>query len=249
MELMIALGIGIVFSFALRNVIKAVPVLFYVLAITIAFLFASNYLMPLWPGLVRAIYPYLQKSLLAFALFTVVMFIGVLPEGSRARTYLSPIRKELSIIAALLVLGHVANYLNSYFAQFIVGFTGMSPSVFVSFVVSVVLMSLLTILTITSFDLVRKQMSGKNWKRIQKLAYPFFLLVYLHLMLILLPSAMLAGGSAFVRIAIYTVVFSLYVTLRAIKWKRDKNLSSRNERHIEQGANTSRCEQPQELCA
>lgn len=39
-------------------------------------------------------------------------------------------------------------------------------------------------------------MSTASWKKVQKLAYPFFGLVYVHLLLMLLPSALHGGLAA-----------------------------------------------------
>ena len=77
-----------------------------------------------------------KRQLLGFALFALVMYIGALPEGSKARQMLMPIRGELSIIAAILTVGHVANYLGTYLADILSGFAGMSAGMVASFVVS-----------------------------------------------------------------------------------------------------------------
>ena len=58
----------------------------------------------------------------------------------------------------------------------------------------------------------------------QKWAYVFFGLVYVRLVSILLPSAFHGGSSAQLSIAIYTILFSVYVALglrRAVIDRKD----------------------------
>ena len=68
-----------------------------------------------------ALFLLLHKCTLATALFAVVMYIGVFARDSRVATYLRPIRAELSIMAWLLSLGHMAIYLSSYAANLSTG--------------------------------------------------------------------------------------------------------------------------------
>ena len=173
--------------------------------------------MSLVPAVSRALYPYFQRCLIAFGLFAIVMFIGVLPENSRARRYLLPIRGELSIIAAIFTVGHVVNYLSSYLVQFSSGFSGMASTMAVSFLTSALLIVLLVLLTVTSFNAIRNRMNFKIWKRIQLLAYPFFALVYVHLLLILGPSASGIEQKAFSSVLVYTVIIGCYAILRLAK--------------------------------
>ena len=58
------------------------------------------------------------------------------------------------------------------------------------------LVVLLVVLGVTSFAFVKRQMSTASWKKVQKLAYPFFGLVYVHPLLMLLPSALHGGLAA-----------------------------------------------------
>lgn len=214
MEIAIALVLAIAFSFILKKPIKACPWAFYLLAVVVAVGFAvitSSGTIPAW---LRPVYPYLQRCLFAFGLFVVVMFIGVTSPTSRIRHYLVPIRGELSIIAAILVAGHVANYLDSYIDQFLSGFVGISTPMIVSFCIAFLLLILLVILAVTSFATIRRAMNGAVWKRVQLLAYPFFILTYFHILFLLGPSAGSPGQKAFVSVAVYSVIFAAYVILR-----------------------------------
>ena len=57
-------------------------------------------------------------------------------------------------------------------------------------------------------------MRTESWKRLQRWAYVFFGLVYVHLMLMLAPAASRGGEAALVTVAVYTVVFGAYAVLR-----------------------------------
>lgn len=215
MELAIALAVSVVFAFALKPAIKKAPLVFYALALIASCVFASHMLMAAAPAFARAIYPYMQRCLIAFGLFTIVMFIGVLPERNRIRRYLSPIRAELSIIAAFLSLGHIVNYLNAFMDKILKGFAGMSAPASASVVISIVVVALLIILTITSFNFVKAKMKPVTWKKVQRLAYVFYGLTCIHILLILAPTVSTDGGRALVSVAVYATVFLLYAALRA----------------------------------
>ena len=57
-------------------------------------------------------------------------------------------------------------------------------------------------------------MRTDSWKRLQRWAYVFFGLVYVHLMLMLAPAASRGGEAAVASVAVYTVVFGAYAVLR-----------------------------------
>ena len=74
-------------------------------------------------------------------------------------------------------------------------------------------------LMITSFKCVRKKMKAKNWKNLQKLAYPFFYLIYVHLMILF----MIKPEKHMLSIVLYTVIYMLYTILRVRKYFVTKN--------------------------
>ena len=155
----------------------------------------------------------IQKCLMPLALFVVVMYIGVLDRGSRACMWLKPVRAELSIVAWLLSLGHVAVYGATYLPRIASG-GATNGNVAASFAVAVVLLALLAVLGVTSFNLVKRRMRTETWKKVQKLAYPFFLLTYVHLVLLLAPSAFAGRETATVSLVVYSVAVGAYVVLR-----------------------------------
>lgn len=229
MEVLYALIAAIIFAVALRRPIQTLPWLFYILALGVTILYASKWVFSLNSVIARETFPYISRCLFAFGLFTMVMFVGVFKDGSSISKYLTPIRGELSIIATILTGGHVFNYLNSYIEQFLAGFAGMKNTMIFSFFLSALIALMLVVLGITSFNFVRKRMSAKTWKRIQWFAYPFFIMVYIHLMLLLAPIASV-GDKSFYSVIVYTVIFGTYLiarTYRALWDRRDIQKSER----------------------
>lgn len=203
--------------FLLRTQIKKFPAVFYLLAVALDALFVAGCLglLPwfVWDGLSLLV----RRCALAFSLFTVVMFMGVLPVGSKARSWLMPVRGELSIVACILALGHAAFYLVSYAPRLLAG-GAAGANMRASFVAAVLLLVLLLVLGVTSFNVVKNRMRSTTWKRVQRFAYLFFALAYVHLALSLAPSALQGGASAQASMVAYTAVFALYAVLRATRY-------------------------------
>jgi len=159
---------------------------------------------------------YMQRGLLAFALFVVVMYIGVLSDSSKLYKALMPVRSELSIVACILILGHMIGYLIGYLASLQVGVSAMRPNILLALIIAVLLTVLVGVLGITSFKRIRIRMQPKVWKRIQRWAYVFFALVFVHLGLFLIPAA-LSGSKVWLQALVYLVLFAAYVILRIRK--------------------------------
>lgn len=210
--------------FILRNPIHKCPMLFYAIAVAldVLFIFASSIGLPreIW----LLMFPLLQKCILPTALFVVVMYIGVLKKGTKPYHWLKAIRAELSIIAWLLSLGHMVVYLIPYIPK-VFGPAVLKTNVLASFIIAMVLFVLLILLGVTSFGFVKKHMKTKTWKNIQKWSYPFFGLVYVHILLMLLPSAMAGGRAALISVGTYSLVFIGYAILRLVRAYMDKRES------------------------
>lgn len=199
----------------LRNPIRKAPWLFYLLAVAIVvFYFAME---PIgFPHAIEiAMIALMSKCLVPFALFVFVMYIGVLPKGSKARRWVQPLRGPVSIIACILVLGHMVKYFALYLPR-VLGGTHVATNVMASFVIAIVLFALLFVLGLTSFNFVKNRMTTKTWHRIQTFAYLFYALSYIHLLIMLGPAALKGSGSAIESIVVYTVVFTVYVILRVL---------------------------------
>lgn len=225
MEFLITLAVTLAVVLAAHSLIKKHPLVVYAFALVLDALFIASLFfdMPrlVWEGLFLLV----QKCTLALALFVIVMFIGAFPRDSKLAVMLRPIRAELSIAACYLALGHMALYLKAYLPRVVSGGV-LGTSVASSFAVALVLFALLLILGITSFGFVKRRMSTESWKRLQKLAYVFFALIYVHLVLMLLPPAMSGSPAAMLDVAVYTLVFGAYVVLRVSRWRMDLKAGS-----------------------
>lgn len=150
---------------------------------------------------------------LATALFAVVMYMAVLPRGGRAVRRLLPIRAELSIIASILTLGHNVAYGKTYFIRLEL----LRGELLWAAICSVVLIALMLPLMVTSFPKIRKKMKAKAWKRLQRLAYGFYGLTYIHAM-ILAVHFLKAGKEEYIlNVLLYSAVFIPYGILRLRK--------------------------------
>jgi len=227
MKFLIILLCSIAAVFILKKPIKRLPWLFYLLAVVMDVLFIVSDMFA-FPAIVHnLIFILMQKSTLSLALFVIVMYIGVFDKASKISRYLMPIRAELSIFAWLVSLGHMVTYLMVYAPRILSGAGVINLNIVVSLGISLVLFVLLLILGVTSFNFVKQRMSLQTWKKVQVWAYVFFGLVYVHLVLLLLPSALSGGGTAITSIIVYSVVFIVYFIARIARMFRDRSAAEK----------------------
>ena len=207
MTFLMVLAVTVAACLALRTPLHKWPVAFYVLAVAadVAYVIGVEGLLP--RVVMGPLTLLMGKCVLSLALFVVVMYIGVFAKGSKVHQWLKPVRSELSIIACILACGHMAVYLGSY-APRLGGTLGVN--VVSALVVALALLVLLLVLGVTSFAFVKRRMRTDSWKRLQRWAYVFFGLVYVHLMLMLAPAASQGGEAAVASVVMYTVIFGAY---------------------------------------
>lgn len=137
----------------------------------------------------------IKLDLLVLAMFTNVLFIGNFPKKSFIRNKTQYLRKDLSIYGFLLITPHVVkNFITKIDIFGITSYLILIP------------------LIITSTDFFRKEITYKEWKTIQKLAYPFYVVLLIHVII----------NAKIYDIIIYSNVLTLYITLflqKAIKEK------------------------------
>jgi len=218
MDFLIALFYTSVFTVIFKEAIKRHPLVFYLLGAALVgwYLYACAYGAPVlvWKYLLT----FIKKCHLATSFFTIVMFIGVLSPSSKIRLYLNPIRSELSIIGSILACGHVIGYVSPFIQHIRSGFVEASPKMVAMILLSFVVVVMLAVLTITSFTFVRKKMTARSWKHVQRLAYPFFLLIFIHALLYLMPAVLYGSRSSInLTAALYSVLFFTYIILRSIR--------------------------------
>lgn len=221
---LIVLVCAVIAVIALKPAIKKAPVAWYIAAVALVALYVAGTQGMLPAVLKSAVFALMQKGMLSVALFVIVMYTGVFPKDSKIRRYLMPIRSELSIIACLLICGHIAAYGMSYLPRM---FGTGTASVYVTagIGVAIVLAVLLVVLGVTSFNFVKSHMSAQSWTKLQRFAYLFYALVYVHILAMLLPSAVRVGASALQSVAVYSIVFGVYAVARVARAAIDRKKS------------------------
>jgi DMSO/TMAO reductase YedYZ heme-binding membrane subunit len=222
MVFLVSLIVAVLIAMLFKKPMQRAPLVFYLVALVLVIYYVYAY----YNGSNTFVWRYLlvvfQRCTLALAFLTIVMFIGVLSTGSWLHNYLMPVRRQLSIIGCLLALGHIIVYIGIYLERFAAGFLYMNSNMAFALALALILTVLLVTLLITSFTQIRLRMKQRNWKRIQRLSYPFYLLIYVHIVLIMLPSVLAGVFTITLNIALYTVLFAAYTLLRVARYRAEK---------------------------
>lgn len=213
MKLLIALSISLIVIILAENSIRKHPAFWYCSAFLISL---AGLLLPvaapIW--LQTIITDYIRRGTLATALFILVMYARILPPKSRMFRTLMSLRAPLAIIAAFMILLHNGTYFVQYYENARLRNLSMSaPEIFAAGCTALMLLLLIP-LTITSFTSVRKQMKGATWKKIQRLSYLFYALIYIHVACLF--GLQIARGNQHyqLELAIYTAIFGFYLVSR-----------------------------------
>ena len=217
MLLVISLIIVSLFIYFLKDSLKKHAGIYYIGAAVISIaVFLIGFLpMPLFVK--NNILGIFAKGSLGTAMFVAVMYAGALPKGSKLIAPLMKIRGELSITAAILVLCHNFTYGITYFKMLFIKPAALSATQLTAAIISIILITIMLVLTVTSFQVVRKKMKAKKWKQLQRTAYVFYGLMYVHIMLINIPYARLGLGTYIANVVIYSIVFLGYAAMRIAK--------------------------------
>ena len=213
-----SLIIAAFFSLTAKSTIKRHPHPWYIGALVLT-LFVS--LFPFsrdLPAPVTFVLDLFRRGALACALWCIVMWTGAFPNGSWLIKRLMPVRGELSILAAMLTLGHNIGYGRTYFVRFFTNASALPANQFAACIITLILLIIMIPLTILSFPTIRKRMKAKKWKQIQRFAYLFYALLYLHILLLFLPLAQNGRTSYYFSVIVYTAIFLGYAICRIRKW-------------------------------
>ncbi|MCI7474432.1 MAG: ferric reductase-like transmembrane domain-containing protein [Clostridiales bacterium] len=222
--ILVSVALTLLFAFGCRNALKKHAGLFYLAAALIVVLeviyyqFGIRDMAPEW--LTAHVVNFFKRGALSTAMFIVVMYLGALDGNRPAVRKLMEIRGELSIIACILTLGHNIVYGMKHFVALFTNPWEMKPNVLIAAILSVIMIAIMIPLMVTSFKAVRGRMPASRWKSLQRLAYVFFALIYIHVMVLFLPKL----DKKLVDILIYTVIFALYLILRLIKAAKRRKL-------------------------
>ena len=216
MDFLATLAIVVLFSWLLRRRIHSHPYVFYALAIACNALLLANAYLPMPRWVLTVVSPLMQKGGLGVAFFLLVMWIGVFPRDSKLSRGFRPIRAELSLMACILIVGHMYVYLTSYMPRIVIG-SAPKDSVVAALAIAYVMLALMIPLAATSLRAVKRRMKAHTWRKVQSLAYAFYGLILIHLVLMLGPSAMAGSERSMVMVVLYIIMFGGYVVARIVR--------------------------------
>ena len=222
MNLIVGIIIVSLFYFLCADQIKKKAVLFYVgTYVWICFVVIySNFgwyrLVPRWFN--SYFMDIFRRGLFSMVTFMVVMFVGCVVHQTKLSKKLLKARGEISIMGCIFALCHNVSYGIVYFPALFLNPERLGPQRMIAAIISIILILLMIPLGITSFKCVRKKMKAASWKKLQRLAYPFFYLIYIHVMVLY----SLMWRTKILEISVYTIIFVTYTVLRLRKYRIDK---------------------------
>lgn len=235
MLFLIALILAVGFALLCGKALKKYPYIFYAAAVIVTVVtsilavsdlrsvpvFVNTYIIGLF-----------TRGAFATALWCVVMWTGAMPNGSVPIKKLMPVRGELSIFAAILTLGHNIGFGRTYLVRLFTDSGRMSTNQITASILTIIMLLIMIPLTVMSFPQVRKKMNAKLWKKIQRTAYIFYGLIYIHVMTLCVPMAKAGREGYLFSILVYSVVFIGYGVCRVRKWfivcKKPENCTTLN---------------------
>lgn len=215
---------SLAFVLLFTKIIKKYSVLFYLLATAIA-LFFMMYMTLGNIKIPEKIYTYvirpLSQGTISTALFSIVMWIGALDRKNKVIKKLFSIRGEMSIIACILALSHNIYYGFIFLPTLFTNPMSMGATYLSATITTIILNILMIPLMATSFITIRKRIKYPMWKKIQRMAYVFYMLMYVHIMIVFVPNIGI-GTSYVVNVVVYSVVFLGYAIVRVSKYIKEK---------------------------
>lgn len=212
-----SLILALLLAFGLQHQIKKYPIVFYIFSVLLVLSVSLYYQYELYEAFPKWFTTYIidpfKRGAFSTALFILVMYAGALNSKWKVTQNLQRIRGELSIIACFITLGHNFVYGRKYFPNLLFHPSEMKPHHFIATLITLAMLAMMLPLMITSFQGIRKKMKAQTWKKVQRLAYPFFTLIYIHIMVLFIPKA----EKKWLEITIYTMIFLIYAILRIKK--------------------------------
>lgn len=169
------------------------------------------------------------------AIYLVVMFAGALPRPWKLTKRLLSIRSELSILGGIIIAFHVVKVIlfvpMSLTPMWILIWKRAFIWMFVaSTLVGVPLLVCFAIPWVTSFPAVRRGMTHAEWKKKQRLAYPFMALLIVQGILLSCGHAAYVGSADagyagyVVNAVTYAAIGALYLVLKLVETRRRRAL-------------------------
>lgn len=217
MLFILSLVLAFAFAFLCKQPLKKQPYIFYALAVIISAVISFANFRGLPPAVNTYVLGLFTRGAFATGLWCVVMWTGAFPNGSKPMKALMPVRGELSIFAALLTFGHNIGFGRTYFVRLFTDAGKMSSAQVTASVLTLIMLAIMIPLTVLSFPKIRKKMKASTWKKIQRTAYIFYALLYIHVMTLFTPMAKLGRDGYFLSIIVYSAVFISYAVCRIRK--------------------------------
>ncbi len=139
------------------------------------------------------VFTIITQGFIGFSLFVVVMFAGAFQKQTKISKRLRSVRKEYSIFGFIFLTPHFIQYLLMFI-------DGTYDWEWYGVIAAIIMVPLF----ITSFKMFKSKMDIKKWKKLQKLAYLVYLLIFLHLILVAEPQESL----------VYIIIFASYSFLK-----------------------------------
>ena len=153
-----------------------------------------------------------MKGNFSIAFFVLVMFAGALNAKWSITKKLLSIRAESAILGSILILPHAIMYLVRFIVK-LINNKPISALYIIYLIVGVIAFIIMIPLFITSLKKFRSKMKYIEWKKLQRLAYPFYFLTYMHIVLALLND----NEVDILKLSVYSVLFISYFILKLIK--------------------------------
>lgn len=177
-----------------------------------------------------------QRGALSTATFIIVMFLGTITKHNDFSIRLLKIRGEISIIGCILAFAHNIIFGVVYFPMMIWNRQALDGPRMLAARLTVILLVLMIPLFLTSFQCIRRKMKPKSWKRLQRLAYPFYYLIYIHVMVLFSVNA----KDHIFDIVVYTAIYVLYTVLRLRKYFLTKKKKENRRLKAEEARQTAK---------
>ncbi len=219
MNFIISFILVILFIRYFSEILKKKPTLFYIAAAAIAAIVVAVHALGYhFTGVFgNYIEPLFARAGISGAMFILVMYAGAAPAGSYVSRKLMPIRGQLSIIASILTLGHNVAYGLTYFKNLFTARADMQMYQILASICSIIMIVIMIPLFITSFIKIRRKMNGRKWKKLQRLAYVFYGLTYVHVLLLIMPQVLRQRTWYIVSFILYTSIYLGYLICRLLK--------------------------------
>ena len=217
MTLITGILFTIIFYSLTKDLIKKYPVVFYIGVYAWTGFVVYYYNMgfdrnfPTWFN--EYFMKIFSRGIFATASFMIVMFLGTITKHNDFSKKLMAIRGEMSIMASLLVFSHNIIFGLRYFPILFTNPSSMPQRQLIASIITIFLLLMLIPLFVTSFKTVRRKMKAKSWKNLQKMAYPFFIGIYVHVMVLYSSN----WKENMVGVVIYTIIYLAYIILRLRK--------------------------------